>query len=820
MAASALAGWALDVDVLRVWMTGSPPTMPMTAVMLLLQGFAVLAASVDQRHEGAGWAYASFALAAASLGLILVILGEYATGIVLVDDLLFRDEVRRLANDPLAGRTSPHTAVAASLTAVALLTASRRSPRARAWTQPLATAGGLFALVALVGHLYGVHVLFGMTRLIGMGVPTAVSVLLVALAAIALTPERGVMAALLRGESSGVLLRRLLVATFLPLGLAVVLRVGIHAGLYSLAFSFSVFVLLTLVASNVIAFLAAGVVARIEEERAERAVLSAARAQVTAERDRARTLVEALRQHQAQLQAILDHAPAAIYIKDAEGRLLLVNRRAEAAYGKPREALIGASDRELLPRETVAVLHAHDAIVRERGVPLEAEEDIVLPDGCHTFLSFKFPLPGPDGSPLLAGISTDITEKRRFEKRREFLLALQAELLRHQDPEALAELAVSRLGERLGAEGAGLVLVDHAAREVVHLPGYEHGRPPQGIWRFPLDVWGRTLDEVREGHVIVVDDTRTDPRTCADYERFHSKYGVAAALMAPLFRNGSWVAYLYACTGTPHRWSEDEVALLREVADITWPLYENARLVVLLRDAVRVRDDFLSIASHELKTPLTPLLLRIEALERATARQPDSAYVDTVKSALDVAKRQFKRLTDLTTDLLDATRIQAGKLSIEREEVDLVEVVRDVCQRFGPDAARVRSPLVIDAPPSAVGNWDRLRVEQIVDNLLSNALKYGPGKPIHIEVCVREGSAILTVKDQGIGIRADDQERIFGRFERAVSVRSYGGLGLGLHIVRAVVEAFGGTITVRSVPGEGAAFTVTLPLGPADMPEA
>lgn len=259
-------------------------------------------------------------------------LGEHAAGIALVDDLLFRDEVRRLGTDPLVGRASPRTVAVASLTAIALLTASRRAPRARAWTQ---------------------------------------------------------------------------------LGSAVVLRVGSHAGLYSLAFSFSVFVLLTLVAFDVIAFRAAGVVARIEEERVERDVPSAARAQVTAELDRARTLAEALRQNQAQLQAIVDHAPAAIYVKDAQGRLLLVNRHAEAAYGKPREALIGIPEVELLPRETIDVIHAHDAIVRERGVPLEAEEDIIMPDGCHTYLSVKFTLPGPDGSPLLAGISTDTSTRSR-----------------------------------------------------------------------------------------------------------------------------------------------------------------------------------------------------------------------------------------------------------------------------------------------------------------------------------------------------------------------------------------------------------------------
>jgi signal transduction histidine kinase len=169
------------------------------------------------------------------------------------------------------------------------------------------------------------------------------------------------------------------------------------------------------------------------------------------------------------------------------------------------------------------------------------------------------------------------------------------------------------------------------------------------------------------------------------------------------------------------------------------------------------------------------------------------------------------RLTDLVERLLDVSRIVQGRLSLQCEETDLGAVVRQVADDVREEALRVGSTLSVSAPASLPGHWDRARLEQILLNLLSNALKYGGGKPVEIFLEDLGDGARLSVKDYGIGIAAEDHERIFGRFERAAPTRHYGGLGLGLYVTRSIVEAHGGVIGVESRRGEGATFIVDLP---------
>ncbi len=242
---------------------------------------------------------------------------------------------------------------------------------------------------------------------------------------------------------------------------------------------------------------------------------------------------------------------------------------------------------------------------------------------------------------------------------------------------------------------------------------------------------------------------------------------------------------------------------------------ENARLYQDAQKAVLLRDEFLSVASHELKTPLTPLNLTLTALQRNIEQSRSSKLpLEKIERDVSTARRHVRKLASLVDDLLDVSRIRAGRLDLTLEDVDLREVVQEVLSRFAHQAANAGCDLRLRADVASVGRWDRLRLEQIVTNLLSNAIKYGAGKPVEVELVGDGQREVLVVRDEGIGMLPDVLVRIFGRFERGHSERNYGGLGLGLYIARQITAALGGTIDVRSEPGQGSTFTVELPRSP------
>ncbi|MBX3259080.1 MAG: GAF domain-containing sensor histidine kinase [Labilithrix sp.] len=376
-----------------------------------------------------------------------------------------------------------------------------------------------------------------------------------------------------------------------------------------------------------------------------------------------------------------------------------------------------------------------------------------------------------------------------------------------------------------GADGATLVLREG---DLCHYVDEDAIAP---LWK------GRRLPIERSvsGWVIqnrapaVIEDVLDDERVPA--EVFKPTFVKSLAVVpirahAPVGAIGSYWA-------ERHRATDEELWLLRVLADSAAAALENLRLyeelerrVVELDRAVHARDTFVAIAAHALKTPLTPLRLQIEsALELVRARADGSAEAgeptepteaDKLGAKLESASRQVDRLGLLVGNLLDLTHIAFGRAG-PRDAVGLRALVTDVIERSRPLVDRLDTPITLVDGAEVVGHWNRLRIELAVENVLSNALKFGEGKPVTIAIDSRDEIAELFVRDRGIGIAREHQSRIFEQFERAVPANHFGGLGLGLWVTRKIVEEHGGAIRVESENGRGSTFTLELPFA---RPEA
>ncbi len=230
-----------------------------------------------------------------------------------------------------------------------------------------------------------------------------------------------------------------------------------------------------------------------------------------------------------------------------------------------------------------------------------------------------------------------------------------------------------------------------------------------------------------------------------------------------------------------------------------------------LQRAVRMRDDFMGLVSHELRNPLNTLYLQVQVRKRllASGKLPEpTALVQMAERD----ERQVRSMIRLLDDMLDVTRLRTGRLAMEPAPMDLAQMLHGLVEAMGEQAKAASTPLELDAPPHLALTADEFRVEQVVTNLLTNALRYGGGSAVRVSLATEGAHAVVSVKDQGPGIAPQDQERIFGQFERAAATSAVPGLGLGLFISRQIAQAHGGSLTVRSEPGAGAEFLLQLPL--------
>jgi PAS domain S-box-containing protein len=414
-----------------------------------------------------------------------------------------------------------------------------------------------------------------------------------------------------------------------------------------------------------------------------------------------------------------------------------------------------------------------------------------------------------EGRLEVRGFSVDVTVARLAEEALEFLDQAGAGLAESLDLATTAEVA-ARVGVPFLAEAA-VVHVD-AVDALPDLLAVAHRDPARDELLRDLARDAPLARPRDDGRADVVADARPllSPQAAAS----------AAALLGPgpirvvsvALRGRDRVIGALQLVAVPRLDDARALRLAEELGRRAAQAIDHALVYRAAQHAVSVRDEFISIASHELRTPLTPLHLQMKALQRAVSDLQGSPRRDALLDRLGTCARQVDRMTRLVANLLDVTRLHAGRLEVEREPFELGELVGDVAGRFRDELTRSGRRLELQLEPDVHGSWDRLKLDQVVTNLFSNAVRYGGQGPVSVSLRREGDDAVLVVKDSGIGIAPDDVALVFDRYHKGTNSRAHGGLGLGLYITRRIVEAHGGTIGVESRLGEGAAFTVRLPL--------
>jgi PAS domain S-box-containing protein len=515
-------------------------------------------------------------------------------------------------------------------------------------------------------------------------------------------------------------------------------------------------------------------------------------------------------------------------VLDRRGRMVRFNRTCERMTGWRFEELSGRPPWDcLLPPEEVEEAKQSFANLVAYDFPDHSENHWVGKDGTRTLVAWTHAtLRGRRGEVrLVVSTGVDVTDARRIEEKLRGYAARMAALAEAArafssglDYLSTLDSVVSCLTDALGDScHIRVISEDGQWLEPVAL---RHRNPERAALMRPIVASspqhvseGLTAKVLRTGEALRI-PVLTPERIRAEMKPEYWPYleSMGSLLIVPLKQTGRVFGHVTMLRerGQPP-YSDDDEAFLLKMAVHAAQAIENARLYSLAQAAVAARDEFLSIASHELRTPLTALKLALENLGRVQGRE-GAPPERQVRDPLVAAKRQVARLEKLVSTLLDVSRIRSERFELSLEEVDLGAVVGEVLTNFAESLAEAGCEARVSSDGSARGNWDRFRVGQVVTNLLSNAVKFGEGKPIEITVSTEGQHARLAVQDHGIGISAQDQTRLFQRFARVQATRQYSGLGLGLYIVRRLVEAHGGSVAVESVPGQGATFTVDLPL--------
>ena len=479
------------------------------------------------------------------------------------------------------------------------------------------------------------------------------------------------------------------------------------------------------------------------------------------------------------LRATLEATADGLLVVDRSGKVAARNARFLSLWSMPADVAESDDDQRLLDSAKNQLEDPASFFERVRALYAapEAESFDVLrfKDG-RVFERYSVPQKVGDEVVGRVWSFRDVTDRERLFRRAEYLAdvgRLLASLDIEKALDGVARLSVAVLGERCAVD----LLTDLKGPRRLLVVETDSRHPVQA--ELPRAVLA--------GHPLI-------------YEVESLSY-----MSVPLPGRVNLYGVITFVAGLDRNYGTADLDLALELARRISIAIENAQLYRSAKEALQAREEFLSIAAHEIRGPITSLHLSAQALRK------EPSATDKMRKLLDVIERDDRQLIRLVDELLDVTRIRSGRLHFDLAPVDLGEVTHEVTTILGPELGRSGSSLSVSTRGDLVGFWDRTRLDQVVTNLVSNAVKYGLGKPIEVEVRGETGSAMLAVHDHGIGIDPKLREHIFDPFARAVSARNYGGLGLGLYIVRTIVDGLGGHVEVESTPHEGSTFTVVLP---------
>lgn len=329
---------------------------------------------------------------------------------------------------------------------------------------------------------------------------------------------------------------------------------------------------------------------------------------------------------------------------------------------------------------------------------------------------------------------------------------------------------------------------------------------------FPISIKGPLAEVIRLHKPMFFKSPDDFIKTYPELNDILDRMDVQALAFLPLIIGSECIGAISFNFRHHHPFSQADQDFFMAIANQCAQALHRSQLFDETREAVAVRDEFLSIASHELKTPLTPLKLQLQLLSRQIMKGEKEIPQAKILKMMNNFDLQLNRLSKLIEDLLDVSRITTGRLSLNLEKFNLAGMIYDVMAQYGHQLKQAIIKVHISSDKDIEGMFDRMRLEQVLINLLVNAAKYAPGKPIHVGLEKNNNLAVIRVTDQGPGIAPDDQERIFKRFERVKGSENIGGLGLGLYISSQIIKAHNGIIRVESEPGKGASFIIEIPI--------